>query len=83
MSLAASSLPEPAPPEMSTRELAGPSFSMIRLRFTTAADEPIILVIAPPRVFRSLTSRFRRDVSSARSAIRIKPSALNGFSMKS
>ena len=38
---------------------------------------------APPRALSSLTSRFSRDVSSARSAIRISRSALNGFSMKS
>ena len=33
--------------------------------------------------FSSLTSRFSRDVSSARLATRISRSALNGFSMKS
>ena len=83
MSRAASSLPEPAPPEMSTRELAGPSFSMMRLRFPTADDEPTMWSAAPPRALSSLTSRLRRDVSSARSATRIRRSALNGFSMKS
>ena len=39
---------------------------------------------APPlRCLRSETSRFSFEVSSARSAIKISRSALNGFSMKS
>ena len=83
MSLAASSLPEPAAPEMRMRELAGPSFSMIRLRLTSADDDPTIRLTEPPRARSSLTSRLRRDVSNARSAMRIRRSALNGFSMKS
>ena len=79
--------PAPCPsrrrPEMRTRELAGPSFSMIRLRLTTADDDPTIRLTEPPRARSSLTSRLRREVSNARSAIRIRRSALNGFSMKS
>ena len=76
MSRAASSLPDPAAPEMRTRELAGPSFSMTRLRLAIADDEPTIRLTAPPRARRSLTSRLRRDVSSARSAIRMQPVGL-------
>ena len=49
MSRAASSLPEPAGPEISTREFAGPSLSMIRWRLTIADDEPTIRLTAPPR----------------------------------
>ena len=56
---------------------------MIRLRLRIADEDPTIRSAEPPRARRSLTSRFRREVSNARSAIRIKRSALNGFSMKS
>ena len=83
ISRAASSLPAPGGPEMSTRELVGPSRSMTRCRLAIAAELPIMRLAAPARARSSLTSRLSREVSSARSATRISRSALNGFSMKS
>ncbi len=46
-------------------------------------DVPIRSTASPVRCFSSETSRLSLEFSSARSAIRISRSALNGFSMKS
>ena len=54
-----------------------------RFRLAIAEEAPTMRLAAPERARSSLTSRLSREVSSARSAIRISRSALNGFSMKS
>ncbi len=46
-------------------------------------DRPVITLAAGAICFSSRTSRFSREVSSARVATRIRRSDLNGFSMKS
>ena len=48
-----------------------------------AGEVPTSVSTAPARARNSFTSRFSRDVSSARSATSSSRSALNGFSMKS
>jgi len=47
------------------------------------AERPVSTLAAGASCFSSLTSRFSREVSSARVATRIKRSDLKGFSMKS
>ena len=65
------------------RELAGATRSMTCRSWFTEVDLPTILLTEPDRTLRSLTSRFSREFSSARSAMSTRRSALNGFSMKS
>ncbi len=83
MARATSSLPEPDGPMIMTRLLVGATRSMVCLSWFMAADMPIRSKVSPLRSLRSETSRFSFEVSSARSAMRISRSALNGFSMKS
>ena len=66
-----------------TRLLVGATRSMVWRSWLIADDMPISSKVSPLRCLRSETSRFSFEVSSARSAIRISRSALNGFSMKS
>jgi hypothetical protein len=80
---AASSLPLPGEPLMRMRELAGATRSMTWRNWLIAGDLPMIRLTAPARARSSVTSRFSREASSARSAISTSRSALNGFSMKS
>src|SRR5690606_22878784 len=80
---AASSLPEPDGPITITRLLVGATRSIVWRSWLMAADMPIRSNVSPLRFFRSESSRRSLEVSSARSAMRISRSALNGFSMKS
>ena len=83
MARAASSLPDPDGPRIMMRLLVGATRSMVWRSWLMADDMPIRSNVSPLRSLRSETSFFSFDVSSARSAIRIRRSALNGFSMKS
>ena len=83
MARATSSLPEPDGPMIMMRLLVGATRSIVWRSWFIAADMPIRSKVSPLRCLRSETSRFSFEVSSARSAIRISRSALNGFSMKS
>ena len=83
MARATISLPEPDGPMIMMRLLVGDTRSMVWRSWFMAADMPIRSKLSPERCLRSETSRFSFEVSSARSAIRIRRSALNGFSMKS
>jgi hypothetical protein len=80
---AASSLPVPAAPAISTRALVGATRSSCWRSWFTTVDLPTIFCVSPARTFSSLTSRRSWEVSSARCATRISRSALKGFSMKS
>jgi hypothetical protein len=65
------------------RLLVGDTFSIVWRSCDTATEVPISSTGSPALRFSSETSRFSLEFSSARSAIRISRSALNGFSMKS
>ena len=69
------------------RQLASAQFDHLRPQAVayceTATDVPISSTASPERRLSSVTSRRSLEFSSARSAIRISRSALNGFSMKS
>ena len=80
---AASSLPEPGAPVMRMRALVGATRSIVWRSWFTAGEWPTIRLACTERARRSLTSRLRREASSARSATSTSRSALNGFSMKS
>jgi hypothetical protein len=47
------------------------------------AERPVMMLAVGASCLSSFTSRFKREVSSARVATRISRSDLNGFSMKS
>ena len=83
MARATSSLPEPVGPMIIMRLLVGATRWMFWRSWLIAEDMPIRSKLSPLLIFRSETSRLSLEVSSARSAIRIRRSALNGFSMKS
>ena len=83
MTRAASSLPEPGAPVIMTREFVGPTRSITCRNWLSIGDLPTMRFVAPARARRSVTSRFSREASSARSATSTSRSALNGFSMKS
>ena len=80
---AASSLPEPGDPEIITRAFVGATRSSVWRSWFIATERPTMRSAWTERARRSLTSRLRREASSARSATRISRSALKGFSMKS
>ena len=65
------------------RLLVGATRSIVWRSWFIAADVPIRSKLSPLRFLRSETSRFSFEASRARSAIRMRRSALNGFSMKS
>ncbi len=65
------------------RLLVGAIFSTAWRNWLSAGDLPTMPVCIGVKAFSSLTSRFSREVSSARSATSTSRSALNGFSMKS
>jgi len=57
--------------------------SMVWRSWFMQAERPASVLDAGANCLSSRTSRFSRDVSSARVATRISRSALNGFSIKS
>ena len=65
------------------RLLALAARSMVWRSWFMQAERPVRMLAAGASCLSSFTSRFRRDVSSARVATRISRSDLNGFSMKS
>ena len=65
------------------RLLVGATFSTVRRKECIACELPINVVGSGDNCLSSLTSRLRRNVSSALLATSTKRSALNGFSMKS
>jgi hypothetical protein len=66
---AATSLPTPAGPLISTRELVGAILSMAARSCVMAGEEPISSVSLPARSLRSLISRLSFAASSARATI--------------
>jgi hypothetical protein len=78
---AVSSLPAPAGPMIRMRLLAGATFSTTWRNWFIDGDLPTSVDGAS--CLSALTSRLRREVSSARCATSTSRSALNGFSMKS
>jgi hypothetical protein len=80
---AVSSLPAPEGPTIRMRLLVGATLSMVWRRWPIAPEPPTSVAEYGASCLRSLTSRLRREVSSARSATSTRRSALNGFSMKS
>ena len=80
---AASSLPQPGSPVISTRALVGATRSIVWRSWFTTVVRPTIRSAWTERVLSSRTSRRSREASSARSATSTSRSALNGFSMKS
>ena len=80
---AATSLPAPAGPVISTRDPVGATFSIAPRNWPSGEDPPTSSVSGPARSFSSLTSRFSRAASSARATISSSRSDLKGFSMKS
>ena len=80
---AASSLPEPDGPTISTRLLVGATFSTVSRNWLIEGEWPTSVVGSGASCLSALTSRLRREFSSARSATSTSRSALNGFSMKS
>ena len=80
---AASSLPAPEGPTISTRLLVGATFSTVWRRWLIEGERPTSDDGAGAICLSTLTSRLRREFSSARSATSTRRSALNGFSMKS
>ena len=80
---ARSSLPEPGAPVTRMRAFVGATRSIVCRSWFTAGEWPTIRLAWTERARRSLTSRLRREASSARSATSTSRSALNGFSMKS
>jgi hypothetical protein len=83
MARATISLPEPDGPTIMMRLLVGATRSIVWRSCVMPDDMPISSMRVAAAGLRSDTSRFSLEVSSARSAIRISRSALNGFSMKS
>ena len=65
------------------RLLALAARSMVWRSWFMQADRPVRTLAAGASCLSSFTSRFSREVSSARVATRISRSDLNGFSMKS
>ncbi len=65
------------------RLLALAARSMVWRSWFMQAERPISVLDDGASCFNSFTSRFSRDVSSARVATRMRRSDLNGFSMKS
>ncbi len=80
---AATSLPEPAGPVISTREPVGATRSTPERSADMAALSPVSPVSAPARRRSSAFSRDSRAASSARRTTSSSRSDLNGFSMKS
>ena len=80
---AATSLPAPAGPVMSTRLLAGATRSMPWITSRSADESPIRSTSLPARSRSSSFSRLSRAASIARSISSKSRSDLNGFSMKS
>ena len=80
---AASSLPAPDGPTIRMRLLALAARSMVWRSWFMQAERPVSTLAAGASCLSSLTSRFSREVSSARVATRISRSDLKGFSMKS
>ena len=80
---ATSSLPEPAGPEIMTRELAGATLAMVERRSCAAAELPTSPSGTTACERSRLFSRRRLVISSARCTTMISRSVLNGFSMKS
>ena len=80
---AASSLPAPDGPTIMIRLLVGAIFSIVWRSWLIDGERPTMLIGTGVSALSSLTSRLRREVSSARSATSTSRSALNGFSMKS
>ncbi len=68
---------------MRTRLLVGATRSMVWRNCAIAAERPTSVAGCGAICLSCLTSRLRREVSSARSATSTSRSALNGFSMKS
>ncbi len=65
------------------RLLVGAIFSTDWRSWLIDGERPTMLIGTGVSALSSLTSRLRREVSSARSATSTRRSALNGFSMKS
>ncbi len=80
---AATSLPEPAGPVISTREPVGATRSTPERSADMAALSPVSPVSAPARRRSSAFSADSRAASSARRTTSSSRSDLNGFSMKS
>ncbi len=80
---AATSLPEPAAPEISTRDPVGATRSIWPRTATIGGLSPCRLVSGPARSRSSAFSRASRAASSARRTTSSSRSDWNGFSMKS